>query len=90
MDVGPVPITKLENGSGFVPSMGLDGAICRSGSDWYDSEFESEAKWPSDGVEGHQEWSQWCWFKDPNCGGSPLKREEERGGSIVSDWYVKW
>ena len=22
--------------------------------------------WPSDGVEGHREWSQRCWFNDPN------------------------
>ena len=32
IDVGPLPITKLENGSGFAPSMGLDGAVCRYGS----------------------------------------------------------
>ena len=69
--------------------MGLDGAVCRSGSEWYDSESESEAIFPSDGVEGHQEWSRWFWCKDPNCGGSPLKREEEHGGSIVFDLYVK-
>ena len=57
VDMGPLPITKLENGSGFALAMGIDGAVCRSGSDWYDSESESEAVWPSDGVEGHQEWS---------------------------------
>ena len=90
MDMGLVPITKPENGSGFAPAMGLDGAICKSGSDWYDSKSESEAMWSFDGVEGHREGSQRCWFKDPNCGGSPLKHEEERGGSIVSNWYVKW
>ena len=33
MDVGPLLITKLKNGSGFAPAMGLDGAVCRSGSD---------------------------------------------------------
>ena len=57
MDVGPFPITKSENGSEFAPSMGLNDAVCRYGSDWYDSESESEAVWPSDGVEVHQEWS---------------------------------
>ena len=40
--MGPLPITKLENGSGFVPAMGIDGAVCRSGSDWYDSKSESK------------------------------------------------
>ena len=90
VDMGPLLITKLENGSEFAPAMGLDGAVCKSGLDWYDSESESEVVWPLDGVEGHQEWSQWCWFKDPNCGGSPLRREEECGGSIVSDLYVEW
>ena len=58
MDVGPLLITKPENGSDFAPAMGLDGAICRSGSDWYDSESESEVVWPFDDVEGHREWSQ--------------------------------
>ena len=90
VDVGPLPITKPENGSRFAPAMGLDGAVCRSCLDWYDSESESEAVCPFDGVEGHREWSRWCWFKDPNYGGSPLKYEEERGGSIMSDLYVKW
>ena len=33
IDVGPLPITKLENGFGFAPSMGLDGAVCRFVSD---------------------------------------------------------
>ena len=45
--------------------------------------------WPSDGVEGHREWSRRCPFNDPNCGGLPLKGEEEREGSIVSNLYVK-
>ena len=54
MDVGPVPITKLKNGSGFALVMGLDGVVCRSGSDWYESESKLEAVWPSDGVEGHR------------------------------------
>ena len=86
VDMGPLPITKPKNGSRFALAVGLDGAVCRSGSDWYDSESESEAVWPSDGVEGHREWSRRCWFKDQNCGESPLRREEEHGGSIVSGW----
>ena len=45
--------------------------------------------WPSDGVEGHREWSRRCWFNDLYCGGSPVRHEEEREGSIVSDLYVK-
>ena len=53
------------------------------------SESKLEGVWPSNGVEGHQEWSQRCWFKDLNCGGSPLRHEEEHEGSIVSDLYVK-
>ena len=35
------------------PAMGLDGAVCKYGSDWYDSESELEFVCPSDGVEGH-------------------------------------
>ena len=54
LDMGPLPITKLENGSRFALAMGLDGAVCRSGSDWYDSESESEVVWPSNGVMGCQ------------------------------------
>ena len=50
MDVGPVPITKLKNGSGFAPAMGLDGAVCSSGSDRYDYKSKSEVVWPSNGV----------------------------------------
>ena len=57
VDMGPLPIPKPKNGSRFAPSMGLDGAICKSGSDWYDSDSESEAVWPSDDVEGLREWS---------------------------------
>ena len=30
VDMGPLPITMPENGSRFAPSMGLDGAICKS------------------------------------------------------------
>ena len=33
LDMGPLPMTMLENGSEFAPAMGLDGAVCRSGSD---------------------------------------------------------
>ena len=86
MDMGPLPITKPKNGSEFAPAMELDGAICRFGLDWYDFESESKVVWPFDGVEGCQEWSRWCWFKDPNYGGSPLRREEECGGSLFSGW----
>ena len=53
MDMGPLLITKLKNGSGFAPAMGIDGAVCNFGSDWYDFESELEAVWPSDGVEDH-------------------------------------
>ena len=53
VDMGPLGIAMPKNGSGFAPSMGLDGAVCRSHSDWYDFESESEAMWLSDGVEGH-------------------------------------
>ena len=90
MDMGPLPIITPKNGSRFVPTIGLDGAVCNSSSDWYDSKSESKAMWPSNGVEGHREWSRRCWFKDLNCGGSPLRREKERGGLIVSDWWIKW
>ena len=30
VDMGPLPITTPENGSKFAPTMGLDGATCRS------------------------------------------------------------
>ena len=33
VDMGPLAIAMLENGSGFAPAMGLDGAVCRFGSD---------------------------------------------------------
>ena len=89
VEICPLVITLLENGSRFAPTMGLDGAVCKSGSDWYDSKSKLEVVWPSDGVEGCQEWSRRCWFKDPNYGGSPLRCEEECGGSIVFDLYVK-
>ena len=32
MDMGRLPITKMENGSGSAPAMGLDGVVCRYGS----------------------------------------------------------
>ena len=33
VDVGPLEIAMLENGSRFAPAMGLYGAVCKSGSD---------------------------------------------------------
>ena len=69
--------------------MGLDGAVCKSGSDLYGFEYELEGVWPSDGVEGCREWSRRCQFNDPYCGSSRLRCEEEREGSIVSYLYVK-
>ena len=30
VDMGPLAIAMPENGSGFAPTMGLDGAVCRS------------------------------------------------------------
>ena len=33
VDMGPLAIAMPENGSGFAPAMGLDGAVCKSGSD---------------------------------------------------------
>ena len=53
VDMGPLAMVMSKNGSRFAPAMGLDGAIWRSGSDWYGSESESEAMWPSDGVGDH-------------------------------------
>ena len=50
VDMGPLAMAMPENGSRFSPTMGLGGAVWRSGSDWYGSEFESEAMWPPDGV----------------------------------------
>ena len=52
VDMGSLPITMPENGFGFAPAMGLDGAVCKSGSNWYDFDSESKVVWPSDGVEG--------------------------------------
>ena len=42
VDMGPLLIIKPKNGFGFAPAMGLNGVICRSGSDWYDSKSESK------------------------------------------------
>ena len=89
VDMGPLAISMPKNGSGFAPTMGLNGAVCRSGSDLYWYESESEVVCPSDGVGGHREWSQRCQFNDPNYGGSPLRHEEEREGSIVLILNVK-
>ena len=89
VDMGPLAISMLENGSGFAPAMGLDGAVCRSSSDLYGSEFDSEAVWPFDSVRGHREWSRLCQFNGPNCSGFPLRREEEHEGSIVLDLCIK-
>ena len=50
--MGPLPITSPKSGFRFAPTMGIDGAVCRFGLDRYDSDTESEAVWPSDGVEG--------------------------------------
>ena len=86
MDVGPLPITKPESGSGFAPAMGIDGVVCKFGSNSYEFDSESEVVWPSDDVEGRREWSRWCWYKDLNCGVLPLRCEEECGGSIFSSW----
>ena len=33
VDMGPLAITMSENGSRFVPAMGLDGVMCRSSLD---------------------------------------------------------
>ena len=33
VDMGRLEISMPKNGSGFAPGMGLDGAVCRSGSD---------------------------------------------------------
>ena len=33
VDMGPLAMAMPENGSGFTPTMGLDGAVCRSISD---------------------------------------------------------
>ena len=52
VDMGSLAIAMPKNGSGFAPVMGLDGAVCRFGSDLYGSESKSEAVWPSNGVGG--------------------------------------
>ena len=33
VDVGPLAIAMLKNGSRFAPALGLDGAVCKSGLD---------------------------------------------------------
>ena len=43
--------------------------------------------WPFDGVGGRLEWFRRCRFSALNGGGSPLRCEEEHGGSIVLDFY---
>ena len=53
VDMGPLYMAMPKNGSGFAPTMGLDGEVWRSGSDWYGSESELEAMLPSDGVGDH-------------------------------------
>ena len=53
VDMGLLAMAMPKNGSGFAPSMGLDGVVWRFGSDWYGFESESEAVWPFDGVGYH-------------------------------------
>ena len=53
VDMGPLAMVMPKNGSRFALAMGLDGAVWRSGSDWYGSESKLEAMWPSDGVGDH-------------------------------------
>ena len=53
VEMGPLAKVMPKNGSGLAPAMGLDGAVWRSGSDWYGSKSESETVWPSDGVGDH-------------------------------------
>ena len=45
--MGLLPNTPPKKGSGFTPAMGLDGVVCRFGSDKYESKLESEIVWPS-------------------------------------------
>ena len=33
VDMGPLAISMPKNGSRFAPTMGLDGVVCKSGSD---------------------------------------------------------
>ena len=42
VDMGPLAMVMPKNGSDFALVVGLDGAVWRSGSDWYGSESESE------------------------------------------------
>ena len=42
--------------------------------------------WPSDGVGDRREWFHRHQLSVPNGGGSPLRREEEHGGSIALDF----
>ena len=58
VDMGPLAVAMPKKGSLFALAMGLDGAICKFGLDWYGSELESEAMWPFDGVEGRRERSR--------------------------------
>ena len=53
VDMGPLAMEMPKNGSRLAPTMGLDGAVWRSGSDSYGFESESEAMWHSDGVGDH-------------------------------------
>ena len=50
VDMGPLAMVMPKNGSRFSLVVGLDGAVWRSGLDWYGPEYKSEAVWPSDGV----------------------------------------
>ena len=50
VDMGPLAMDMPKNGSIFAPAMGLDGAVWRSSSDKYGSEYESKYVWPSNGV----------------------------------------
>ena len=43
MDMGPLPTNKTESGSGFAPSMGLDGVVCKYGLDLYEFDSKLEA-----------------------------------------------
>ena len=40
-------------------------------------------------MRGCREWSRQCRFNDLNCGGSPLRHEEEHEGLIVLDLCIK-
>ena len=45
--------------------------------------------WPSDGVGDRYERFHRCRLSVPNGGGSPLRCEEEHGGSIVLDFMYE-